>query len=76
LEQIQQRMNTYDELKKVVVGNNSEDVKKEYFNTLFKDAIIDFHGDRQEFYKNMMNKNIYPMMVDFMFNEYMNQLGK
>ena len=37
LEQIQQRMNSHDELKKVVVGNNSEDVKKEYFNNLFKD---------------------------------------
>ncbi len=76
LEQIQQRMNTHDELKKVVIGNNSDDVKKEYFNNLFKDTVIDFHGDRQEFYKNVMNKNIYPMMVDFMFKEYMNQLGK
>ena len=76
LEQIQQRMNSHDELKKVVVGNNSDDVKKEYFNNLFKDTVIDFHGDRQEFYKNVMNKNIYPMMVDFMFKEYMNQLGK
>ena len=76
LEQIQQRMNTHDELKKVVIGNNSDDVKKEYFNNLFKDTVIDFHGDRQEFYKNVMNKNIYPMMVDFMFKEYMKQLGK
>ena len=76
LEQIQQRMNSHDELKKVVNGNNSDDVKKEYFNNLFKDTVIDYHGDRQEFYKNVMNKNIYPMMVDFMFKEYMKQLGK
>ena len=74
LEQIQQRMNTNDELMKVINGNNSEDVKKEYFNNLFKDTVIDFHGDRQEFYKNVMNKNVFPMLVDFMFKDYVDQL--
>ena len=40
LEQIQQRMNSHDELKKVIHGNNSEDVKKEYFDNLMKDTLL------------------------------------
>ena len=74
LEQIQHRINSNNDLKKVIVGNNSESVKKEYFNNLFKDTVIDFHGERQEFYKNVMNKNVFPMLVDFMFKDYVDQL--
>ena len=73
LEQIQHRINSNNDLKKVIVGNNSESVKKEYFNNLFKDTVIDFHGERQEFYKNVMNKNVFPMLVDFMFKDYVDQ---
>ena len=76
LEQVQQRLNSHSELKKVVNGNNTEDVKKEYFNSLFKDTVIDYHGDRMDFYKNVMNKNIFPMLVDFMYKEVVKQVGK
>jgi hypothetical protein len=76
LEQIQQRMNTNDELMKVINGNNSEDVKKEYFDNLMKDTFVEYHGERQEFYKNVMNKNVFPMLVDFMFKEVVNQMKK
>ncbi|MDA8629930.1 type I restriction endonuclease subunit R [Bacteroidia bacterium] len=76
LEQIQQRMNTNDELMKVINGNNSEDVKKEYFNNLFKDTVVDYHGDRMDFYKNVMNKTVFPMLVDFMYKEVVKQVGK
>ena len=37
-------------------------------------TVIDFHGERQEFYKNVMNKNVFPMLVDFMFKDYVDQL--
>ena len=76
LEQIQQRMNTNDELMKVINGNNSEDVKKEYFNNLFKDTVVDYHGDRMDFYKNVMNKTVFPMLVDFMYKEVVKQVNK
>tara|TARA_B110000027_G_scaffold12633_1_gene11753 strand:- start:1521 stop:4046 length:2526 start_codon:yes stop_codon:yes gene_type:complete len=76
LEQIQLRMNTHGELKKVIHGNNSEDVKKEYFNNLFKDTVVDYHGDRMDFYKNVMNKNVFPMLVDYMFKEVVQQVNK
>ena len=57
-------------------GNNSEDVKKEYFNNLFKDTVVDYHGDRMDFYKNVMNKTVFPMLVDFMYKEVVKQVGK
>ena len=76
LEQIQQRMNSHDELKKVINGNNSEDVKKEYFDNLMKDTFVEYHGERQEFYKNVMNKTVFPMLVDFMYKEVVKQVSK
>jgi len=76
LEQIQQRMNTNDELMKVINGNNSEDVKKEYFDNLMKDTFVEYHGERQEFYKNVMNKTVFPMLVDFMYKEVVKHVVK
>jgi type I restriction enzyme R subunit len=75
LEQIQHRMNTDEDLRKVINGDNSEDVKKEFFNSLFKDTVVDYHGDRMEFYKNVMNPKIFPMLVDFMYNATIKQIG-
>lgn len=69
LEQIQSRMDSNEELKKVLDGNNTEDVKKEYFISLFKDTVVDYHGDRIDFYKNVMDKKVFPMLVEFMYNE-------
>ncbi len=61
---------------KVINGNNSEDVKKEYFNNLFKDTVVDYHGDRMDFYKNVMNKTVFPMLVDFMYKEVVKQVNR
>jgi len=69
-------MNSHDELKKVIHGNNSEDVKKEYFDNLMKDTFVEYHGERQEFYKNVMNKTVFPMLVDFMYKEVVKQVSK
>jgi type I restriction enzyme R subunit len=71
IELIQDRLNQDESLKKVVNGNNTEDVKKEYFRSMFKDTVIDYHGDRIDFYKNVMDKNVFPMLVDFMYQQMM-----
>ena len=75
LEQITDRMNSPDELRKVIKGNNSEDVKKEYFDKLLKDTFVGYYGERQEFYKNVMDKNVFPMLVNFMFKEVVKQIN-
>jgi len=56
-------------------GNNSQDDKKEYFINLFKDYIGDYYSDRMEFYKKVMDKKVFPMIIDSMFSNYMKQMG-
>ena len=41
-----------------------------------KDTFVEYHGERQEFYKNVMNKTVFPMLVDFMYKEVVKQVGK
>jgi type I restriction enzyme R subunit len=69
LGQIQERLNNNEEIHKVLRGDNTDNVKREYFNKLFKDTVIDYHGDRIEFYKNVMNPSVYPMLMEFMYRE-------
>lgn len=69
-------MNSHDELKKVIHGNSSEDVKKEYFDNLMKDTFVEYHGERQEFYKNVTNKIVFLMLVYFLCKEFIKQVGK
>ena len=76
LSQIQTRLNTNEDVVKVMKGNNTEDVKKEHFNKVFKDTVIDYHGDRIDFYKNVMNPNVFPMLMDFMYREMTKGLPK
>jgi hypothetical protein len=60
-----------EELQKVFLGNNSLDVKKEEFKRVFKDEMVDYHSDRLEFYKNVMNPKVFPVLIDYMFNQYL-----
>ena len=76
LDQIQSRLNSNDDVIKVMKGNNTEDVKREHFNKVFKDTVIDYHGDRIDFYKNVMNPNVFPMLVEFMYREMSRDLVK
>ena len=59
----------------IMKGNNSQDDKKEYFINLFKDYIGDYYSDRMEFYKKVMDKKVFPMIIDSMFSNYMKQMG-
>ena len=76
LDQIQTRLNSNEDVIKVMNGNNTEDVKKEHFNKVFKDTVIDYHGDRIDFYKNVMNPNVFPMLMEFMYREMSKGLNK
>ncbi len=68
------RLGGIDELKSVVVGNNSEDAKKEYFNSLAKDSFTDYYSDRLDFYKKVMDPKILPMLLDGMYQDYRKSL--
>ena len=76
LGQIQKRLNSNQDIIKVLKADNTEDVKQEHFNQVFKDTVIEYHGDRIDFYKNVTDKNVFPTLVGFMFREMMRQLNE
>jgi type I restriction enzyme R subunit len=75
LENVDKKMTENVEMKKVMLGNNSEDVKKDEYKRLFKDSMIDYTGDRMEFYKKVMDDRILPVLVDVMYNNYRKSIG-
>jgi len=70
LQNVGKRLLEHEEMKKVMLGNNTEDVKKDYFTDLFKDNMTDYTGERLDFYKKVMNDKVLPMLVDVMYNSY------
>lgn len=64
LQHIDKRMKESEELHKVLYGNNSEDVKKEFFERMFQDHLVEYYGERMEFYKKMTDKRVYPVYVN------------
>lgn len=67
---VSKRTETNDEMKKVMSGNNSEDVKKEFFTDLFKENMVDYTGERLDFYKKVMNEKVFQVLVDMIYNNY------
>jgi len=56
-----------EELTKVLLGDNSEDVKFDYFQKKVKDNVIDIYSDKFELYKLIMNDKIFPQLVQHYF---------
>ena len=57
-------------MKQVMSGNNSEDVKKEFFTDLFKENMVDYTGERLDFYKKVMNEKVFQVLVDMIYSNY------
>ncbi len=74
LDMIQERITTNDDVIKVMKGKNTEDVKQEHFRQVFKDTVIDFHGDRIDFYKAVMDPKVFPMLVDHMYRQMVREM--
>ena len=60
------------DVNKVMNGDNSEDVKRDYFNRKVKDMIIDIYSDKFDLYKKLMNNNVSPQFVSYL-NQSMNE---
>jgi type I restriction enzyme R subunit len=67
---VEKRLEHHEELKSVMYGNNSEDAKKDFFNSLVKESFTDYYSDRLDFYKKVMNPKILPMLLDGMYQEF------
>jgi type I restriction enzyme R subunit len=76
LQNVSKRTETNDEMKKVMSGNNSEDVKKEFFTDLFKENMVDYTGERLDFYKKVMNDKVFQVLVDMIYSNYKKSFEK
>jgi hypothetical protein len=76
LGRVVQIMGEDEELRKVVNGNNTDEVKKDFFESLFKDTMVDYHGDRMDFYKKVMDQRVLPVLIQGLFQSYLHQLGR
>jgi type I restriction enzyme R subunit len=70
LEYVNKRVSEHEQMKKVMLGNNTEDVKKDFFMDLFKMNMTDFTGERIEFYKKVMDDKVLPLLVDVYYQSY------
>jgi type I restriction enzyme R subunit len=62
------------ELEVIMKGNNSYEDKKEEFISVVKDIFSDYYTDKMEFYKKVMDKRVFPMLIDGMFSDYLKQM--
>ena len=60
------------EMKKVYLGNNSEDVKQEFFEKQLKDKFVDYTGERLDFYKKVTDKKVFDLLFNMMYKNYKN----
>lgn len=69
------RMSVNTDMNSVMRGNNSEDAKRDFFNTLVKDEFTGYYSDRLDFYRKVMNPKILPLLLDSMYQHYRKGLG-
>ena len=65
-----QNVTSNPELLKVMEGNNTGDVKKEEFGGVFREEIVDYHGDRIDFYKKVMDKKVLHLLIDTLYHQF------
>jgi len=70
VEHVYQNLVQNEELQKVFLGNNSPDVKKEEFKRVFKEEMVDYHSDRLDFYKKVMDPKVLPILIDHLLQQY------
>jgi type I restriction enzyme R subunit len=64
------------DVSKVLNGDNSEDVKMDYLNRKVKDMIIDIYSDKFDLYKKLMNDEVFPQFVSYLYQSMSEQPRK
>ena len=64
---MREELRTNTDVSKVLNGDNSEDVKRDYFNRKVKDMIIDIYSDKFDLYKKLMNDQVFPQFVSYLY---------
>lgn len=64
---MREELRTNTDVSKVLNGDNSEDVKRDYFNRKVKDMIIDIYSEKFDLYKKLTNEQIFPQLVSYLY---------
>jgi type I restriction enzyme R subunit len=70
LKQVTERLKNNEDLVSVMMGDNSESDKKDWFKKELGGEVSEYYGDRLEFYKKIMNPKVFPMILEGMYKEY------
>ena len=76
LKQVTERLKNNDDLVSVMMGDNSESDKKDWFKKEFGGEVSEYYGDRLDFYKKIMNPKVFPMILEGMYKDYNNDIRK
>lgn len=67
IQRVENELMSNTELTKVLMGDNSEDVKLDYFKKKVKDNVIDIYSEKFDLYKMLMNEKVFPQFVSFLY---------
>jgi type I restriction enzyme R subunit len=67
IQRVEKELMTNHELMKVLMGDNSEDVKLDFFKKQVKDNVIDIYSEKFDLYKMLMNDKVFPMFVSYLY---------
>jgi type I restriction enzyme, R subunit len=70
IQNVSKRMVEDEEMEKVYLGNNSEDVKLEHFEKLLREKFVDYTGERLDFYKKVTEKNVFSFLLNNLYKNY------
>lgn len=70
IQNVEKRMSEDKEMEKVYKGNNSEDVKQEFFEKLLREMFVDYTGERLDFYKKVMDDRVFSLLKDSLYKNY------
>jgi type I restriction enzyme R subunit len=76
LKQVTERLKNNDDLVSVMMGDNSESDKKDWFKKEFGGEVSEYYGDRLDFYKKIMNPKVFPMILEGMYKDYNKDIRK
>jgi len=72
IQNVEKRLGEHGEMRKVMVGNNTDDVKQEFFEKLLKEMFVDYTGERLDFYKKVMDKKVFSHLKNSLYQNYQN----
>lgn len=70
IQNVEKRMGEHDEMRKVMIGNNTDDVKQEFFEKILKEMFVDYTGERLDFYKKVMDKRVFSHLKNSLYQNY------